>query len=60
MKGFGFSLIDNEPKELIYMSIYKFNFTFENVSNKYIVILYSGWKDNKNKIINLMNPMKKQ
>ena len=25
-KGFGFSLIDNQPRELIYMSVYRFNF----------------------------------
>ena len=30
-KGFGLSLVDNEPKEIIYMSIHKLNFVIEKV-----------------------------
>lgn len=31
MKGVGLSLIDNEPKEILYISIYKFSFLREIV-----------------------------
>ena len=31
IKGVGISLIDNEPKELLYISIYKLNFLIEQV-----------------------------
>ena len=30
-KGFGLSLVDNEPKEIIYMSIHKLNFVIEKL-----------------------------
>jgi hypothetical protein len=29
MKGLGISLIDNEPKEILYLSIYKMQFLLE-------------------------------
>lgn len=34
LKGVGISLIDNEPKELIYMSIYNLNFIIDKVCFK--------------------------
>lgn len=37
MKGIGISLIDNEPREILYLSIYKLNFMIEKV--KFIGIL---------------------
>jgi hypothetical protein len=32
MKGLGVSLIDNEPKEVLFLSVYKLSFHIENVS----------------------------
>jgi hypothetical protein len=31
LKGVGISLVDNEPKEIIYLSIYKLSFMIEKV-----------------------------
>ncbi len=31
MKGIGLSLIDNEPKEVLFLSVYKFSFMIEKV-----------------------------
>lgn len=31
LKGIGISLIDNEPKEILYVSIYKLNFMIDKV-----------------------------
>jgi len=33
-RGLGISIIDNEPKELIYFSIYKFNYTYDQTVEK--------------------------
>jgi hypothetical protein len=32
MKGLGLSLIDNEPKEVLFLSVYKLSFHIEKVS----------------------------
>ena len=32
MKGLGVSLIDNEPKEVLFLSVYKLSFLLEKVS----------------------------
>lgn len=32
MKGLGLSLIDNEPKEVLFLSVYKLSFHIEMVS----------------------------
>lgn len=39
MKGVGLSLIDNEPKEILFVSIYKLHFIREIVSNSSFYVI---------------------
>jgi hypothetical protein len=49
LKGLGLSLVDNEPKEIMYLSVYKINFKISKVCYIYffyIKVIISGQKNN--------------
>lgn len=38
IKGIGISLIDNEPKEILFVSVYKISFLIEKVISNSVVL----------------------